>query len=96
MYPDIENLNIRPGDRNFKFDRTMRGYDPQQVDEKLNDLYARIEKFMSENLDADSDRAIARGVGIHRNTIGKNQQLKDFIEKIRQERREYTAARYAE
>ena len=49
MYPDIGNLNLRPDGRNFKFDRSMRGYDPRQVDEKINELYAQIENLTSQN-----------------------------------------------
>ena len=49
MYPNIESLNLRPDDRNFKFDRKFQGYCPEQVDEKIDELYKKINDLTEQN-----------------------------------------------
>jgi cell division septum initiation protein DivIVA len=49
LFPNVNNLNLRPNARDFKFDRELNGYKKQDVDGKLNELFRQIDDLTAQN-----------------------------------------------
>ena len=77
MYPDIDALKLRPDARDYRFDRSVRGYDPQQVDAKLAELHAQIDDLTAEK---------QRLGGTLSEFEGKIRALSESAEKLQKER----------
>jgi cell division septum initiation protein DivIVA len=49
LFPDVNNLNLRPNPRDFKFERELNGYKKQAVDDKITELFRQIDGLTAQN-----------------------------------------------